>query len=138
VAAKLVHPERPVVSISGDGCFMMNGQELATAAAQNAKIIFIIVNNGIFGTIRMNQESAYPGRVIATDLCNPDFVTLAHAYGMHAEKVETTDGFAAAFERAWNAKGAALLELAVDPEGVVPHTTLTQIRERALKADRGH
>jgi acetolactate synthase-1/2/3 large subunit len=117
----------------------MNGQELATAAQHNAKVIFIVINNGIYGTIRMNQESAFPGRVIATDLRNPDFVTLAHAYGMHAEKVETTAGFAAAFERAWNAKGAALLELIVDPEGVVPHTTLTQIRERALKAaNRGH
>ncbi len=137
VAAKLVHPDRPVVSFSGDGCFLMNGQELATAAQHNAKIIFIVINNGIYGTIRMNQESAFPGRVIATDLKNPDFVTLAHAYGLYAEKVETTAGFAPAFERAWSAKGPSLLELVVDPEGVVPHTTLAQIRERALKAGAG-
>ena len=137
VAAKLVHPQRPVVSISGDGCFMMNGQELATAAQNDLKIIFIVVNNGIYGTIRLNQEQAFPGRVIATQLRNPDFVTLARAYDMHAEKVTSTAGFAAAFERAWNAKGAALLELVVDPEGTVPHATLSEVRERAFKAGAG-
>ena len=134
VAAKLVHPERPVISFSGDGCFLMNGQELATAMQHKLKIIFVVINNGIYGTIRMNQEMAYPGRVVATDLCNPDFVTLARAYGMHGERVEKTADFAAAFERAWNDKGATLLELKVDPDAIVPHTTLSAIRAKALKS----
>jgi acetolactate synthase-1/2/3 large subunit len=134
VAAKLVHPERPVVSFSGDGCFLMNGQELATAAKYGAKVIFIVINNGIYGTIRMNQETAYPGRVIATDLCNPDFAALARAYGLQGEVVAKTADFEAAFERAWNAKTAALLELKVDPDAIVPHATLSAIRAKALKA----
>ena len=133
VAAKLVHPERPVISFSGDGCFLMNGQELATAAQFGAKVIFIVINNGIYGTIRMNQEMSFPGRVIATDLSNPDFTTLARAYGLHGEIVEKTSDFAAAFERAWNAKGAALLDLKVDPDAIAPHTTLSAIRAKALK-----
>ena len=134
VAAKLVHPERPVVSFSGDGCFLMNGQELATAAKYGANVIFIVINNGIYGTIRMNQETAYPGRVIATDLCNPDFAALARAYGLQGEVVTQTADFEAAFERAWNAKTAALIELKVDPDAIVPHATLSAIRAKALKA----
>jgi len=132
VAAKLMHPERPVVSFSGDGCFLMNGQELATAATYGAKVLFIVVNNGIFGTIRVNQERRYPGRVIGTDLRNPDFATLARSYGMHGEIVTTTAAFAPAFERAWNATTSALLELRVDPEAVSPRASLSSIRAEAV------
>ena len=128
IAAKLVHPDRPVVSFSGDGCFLMNGQELATARRYGAKLVHIIVNNGIYGTIRMNQEQRYPGRVIGTDLSNPDFITLARAYGLHAERVARTGEFEAAFERAWNAENGALIELELDPDVISPRTTLTQIR----------
>jgi acetolactate synthase I/II/III large subunit len=137
IAAKLVHPERPVVAFSGDGCFTMNGQELATAAHCRTKIIFIVVNNGLYGTIRLNQEHAFPGRVIATDLTNPDFAALAGAHGMHGEVVEDTAAFAPAFERAWAAEGAALLELRVDPDAINPQTTLSKVRAAALEARRG-
>jgi acetolactate synthase-1/2/3 large subunit len=133
VAAKLVHPERPVVSFSGDGCFLMNGQELATAAQYGAKVLFVVVNNGMYGTIRMHQERAYPGRVSGTQLANPDFAALARAYGLHGETVEDTAQFEAAFERAWSAKSAALIELRVDPDAITPRTTLSAIRAEALK-----
>ncbi len=136
VAAKLVHPERAVVSFSGDGCFLMNGQELATAALYDAKVIFIVVNNGMYGAIRMHQEMHYPERVIGTDLRNPDFATLARGYGLHGEVVEKTADFAPAFERAWNAKTAALLELKIDPDAISPRTTLSAIRAKALEARR--
>jgi acetolactate synthase-1/2/3 large subunit len=122
------------LSVSGDGCFLMNGQELATAAHYKTKIIFLVVNNGIYGTIRMNQEQAYPGRVIATHLTNPDFAALARSYGLHGERVERTAGFPDAFERAWNAPAAALIELQVDPDAINASTTLSAVRERALHA----
>lgn len=128
VAAKIVAPERPVVCFAGDGCFMMNGQELATAARYGLKILFIVVNNGMYGTIRMHQERNFPGRINGTTLQNPDFTLLAKAYGMHAELVERTEDFAPAFERAWAAQGSALLELMVDPEAVTPRTTISALR----------
>ena len=134
VAAKLVHPERPVISFAGDGDFQMSGQELATAMQYDAKVIFIVVNNGIYGTIRMHQERHYPGRVSGTEIRNPDFAALARAYGLYAEIVEKTADFAAAFERAWNAPTAALLELRIDPDAISPRTTLSAIRAEALKA----
>ena len=133
VAAKLVHPDRPVIAFAGDGDFLMNGQELATAAQYGAKVIFIVVNNGMYGTIRMHQEKHYPGRVSGTSLSNPDFAALARAYGLHGEIVEKTADFEAAFERAWNAKTAALLELRIDPDAISPRTTLSAIRAEALK-----
>jgi acetolactate synthase-1/2/3 large subunit len=137
VAAKIVHPERPVVSFSGDGCFLMNGQELATAAQYDAKVIFIVVNNGMFGTIRMHQEREYPGHVSGTQLKNPDFAALARAYGLHGETVDKTEDFEAAFERAWSAKTAALIECRVDPEAITPRTTLSAIREDAKRNKKG-
>ena len=133
VAAKLVHPERPVIAFAGDGDFMMNGQELATAMQYGAKTIFIVINNGMFGTIRMHQERHYPGRVSGTELHNPDFAALARAYGAHGEVVTNTEDFEAAFERAWNAGTAALLELRIDPDSVSPRATLSSIRAEALK-----
>ena len=100
VAAKLLHPERDVVAIAGDGDFLMTGQELATAVQYDAPIVVLIVNNGMFGTIRMHQERHYPGRVSGTDLVNPDFAALAQAFGAHGMVVERTEDFAAAFDAA--------------------------------------
>ncbi|MBS1217150.1 MAG: ilvG [Proteobacteria bacterium] len=134
VAAKIVHPERPVVSFSGDGCFLMNGQELATAAQYDVKVLFIVVNNSMYGTIRMHQERNYPERVSGTQLKNPDFAALARAYGLHGETVEATADFAAAFERAWAAKTSALIEVRVDPDAITPRTTLSAIRAEAKKS----
>ena len=134
VAAKLVHPERPVVSFSGDGCFLMNGQELATAMQYDLKIVFMVVNNGMYGTIRMHQEREFPGRVSGTELKNPDFAALARAYGLHGEIVESTADFEPTFERAWNARTSALIELRLDPDAITPRTTLSAIRAEALKA----
>ena len=133
VAAKLVHPERPVISFAGDGDFQMSGQELATAMQYDARVIFIVVNNGIYGTIRMHQERHFPGRVSGTEIRNPDFAALARAYGLYGEIVGKTADFAAAFERAWNAPTAALLELRIDPDAISPRTTLSAIRAEALK-----
>jgi acetolactate synthase I/II/III large subunit len=128
VAAKAIFPERVVVAFAGDGCFMMNGQEFATAVQYNLPIIVIVVNNGMYGTIRMHQEREYPGRVSATDLINPDFAALARAYGGHGEIVEQTSEFAAAFERAKASGRPALIELRLDPEALTPTRTLSQIR----------
>ena len=133
VAAKLVHPQRIVVSFSGDGCFLMNGQELATAVQYRLNVIFIVVNNGMYGTIRMHQEKTYPGHVYGTTLQNPDFAALAQAYGAHGEVVEETAQFAAAFERALTAGKPALLELRINPQAITPTATLDGLREQALK-----
>ena len=133
VAASLVYPGRPVVSFAGDGDFQMSGQELATAMQYGAKVIFIVINNGMYGTVRMHQERHYPGRVSGTVIRNPDFAALARAHGLTGEIVETTAGFAPAFERAWNAQTSALLELRIDPDAISPRTTLSAIRAEALK-----
>jgi acetolactate synthase-1/2/3 large subunit len=111
----------------------MNGQELATAVQYGLGIVFIVVNNGMYGTIRMHQEREYPGRVYGTSLANPDFAALARAYGALGETVERTAEFAPAFERALAYGGPALLELRIDPEAITPRTTLSAIREAALK-----
>ncbi|MCX7135907.1 MAG: thiamine pyrophosphate-dependent enzyme, partial [Proteobacteria bacterium] len=92
-----------------------------------------VINNGTYGTIRMHQEKHYPGRVSGTTLVNPDFAALARAYGLHGEIVEKTADFEAAFERAWNAKTAALLELRIDQDAISPRTTLSAIRAEAFK-----
>jgi acetolactate synthase-1/2/3 large subunit len=136
IAAKAVHPERLVISWNGDGCFMMNGQELATAVQYKLPVIFVVVNNGMYGTIRMHQEREYPGRVSGTDLVNPDFAALARAYGAVGETVETTAEFVPAFQRAVAAKKPALIEIRLDPEALTPRASLTQIREAALKAKK--
>lgn len=128
VAAKAHHPERIVVALAGDGCFLMNGQELATAVAYGLNVAVLVVNNGMYGTIRMHQERSYPGRTIGTDLSNPDFAAYARSFGAHGEVVERTADFAPAFERALTAGRPALLELRVDPEAITPRTTLSAIR----------
>jgi len=133
VAAKIVHPQRTVIAFSGDGDFLMTGQELATAAQYDAKVTFVVVNNGMYGTIRMHQEREFPGRVSGTQLKNPDFAALARAYGFHGETVEATAEFASAFERAQQAKTSALIEVRIDPDAISPRTTLSAIRAEALK-----
>ena len=137
VAAKLVYPERPVVAFAGDGCFMMNGQELATAVQYGANIVVLVINNGMYGTIRMHQEREYPARVQGTGLANPDFGALARAYGAHGETVERTEDFAPAFARAMAAGTPAVIELRIDPEAITPKTTLSDIRKAALAKAAG-
>jgi acetolactate synthase-1/2/3 large subunit len=133
VAAKLTCPDRVVVSFSGDGCFLMNGQEIATAAQYGAHVIFVVINNGMYGTIRMHQERNYPGRVSGTELHNPDFAALAQAYGLHGEVVSATSEFAPAFERCLGMSRPSLIEVRVDPEALTPRLSLTQIREQSSK-----
>lgn len=129
VAAKLLHPDREVVAFAGDGCFLMNGQEFATAVQHGLAFTVIVVNNGTYGTIRMHQERDYPGRVSGTDLKNPDFAALARSYGGHGETVARTDEFAAAFSRARQSGLPAIIEVRLDPEAITPSKTLTEIRE---------
>jgi len=136
IAAKVVYPDRMVVSFSGDGCFLMNGQELATAAQYRLPVVFVVINNSMYGTIRMHQEREYPSRVYATNLHNPDFAALARAYGLHGETVQRTADFAPAFERAVASGKPSLLELQIDPEAITTRTSLTSIREQAVKAGR--
>ena len=124
IAAALHRPERPAVCLAGDGCFMMYPQELATAMQYDAPLIVIVVNNGMLGTIRMHQEREYPGRVSATHLTNPDFIALAQAFGVHSERVDRTEDFPAAFERARAAGKAALIELRTDPRQITPAARL--------------
>jgi acetolactate synthase I/II/III large subunit len=131
LTAKLLYPEREVVCLAGDGDFLMSGQELATAVQYGLGVVVLVVNNGMYGTIRMHQERHFPGRVIGTDLVNPDFVAYAESFGAYAELVERTEEFADAFERALAAGRPALLELRVDPEAISPRATITQIREEA-------
>ena len=128
IAAKLRHPERTVVCFAGDGCFQMTGQELGTAVQHGAAVIVLVVDNGMYGTIRMHQERHYPGRVHATSLQNPDFAALARAYDCHGERIETDAEFAPAFERAMRASRPTLLHLVVDPEAITPATTLAEMR----------
>ena len=133
IAAKLMYPQRTVVCFAGDGDFLMNGQELATAVQYGAAVIFVVVNNSMYGTIRMHQEREYPARVFGTDLRNPDFVQLTRAYGGFGCLVEETAGFAPAFEQALAAGVPAVLEVRIDPEAISTRASLTTIRERALQ-----
>jgi acetolactate synthase I/II/III large subunit len=128
LAAKVVHPDRPVVAVAGDGDFLMCGQELATAVQHHLDVVVLVVNNGRYGTIRMHQERAYPGRVIATDLDNPDFPALARAYGAAGEAVTDTEAFPDAFDRALAAGRPALLDLHVDPDAIAPGLSLLALR----------
>ena len=136
VAAKLRYPDRTVVAFAGDGCFLMTGQELATAVQYQANITIIVVNNGMYGTIRMHQERDYPERVSGTDLRNPDFAALARAYGAFGVAVESTEQFAPAFQEAMAFDGPSLVELRIDPEALTPRASLSQIRAGGLAARR--
>ncbi|HEY5340553.1 MAG TPA: thiamine pyrophosphate-dependent enzyme, partial [Candidatus Aquilonibacter sp.] len=131
IAAKLLHPDRVVVAFAGDGDFQMCGHELGTARQYELPIVVILVVNGLHGSIRVHQERNFPGRVIATDLVNPDFVAYARAFGAHAELVETADAFGCAFRRALDSGNTAVLVLRLDPEAITPDASLTTIRARA-------
>ena len=137
VAAKAVAPDRPVICFVGDGGMLMTGQEIATALQHGIAPVIIVVNNNMYGTIRMHQERDYPARVHGTALVNPDFAALARAYGAHGETVETTEDFAPALDRALAAGRCAVIELRIDPEAITTRTTLGAIREKALASHRG-
>jgi len=132
VAAKLVHPTRSVVSVSGDGCFLMNAQEIATAVQYGAAILYLVINNSAYGTIRMHQEREYPTRVSGTDLHNPDFAAMARSYGLAGERVTATDQFAPALERALAAPKGGLIEIVTDIESLSVRTRLSTLRAAAL------
>ncbi len=131
VAAKLANPDKTVIAFAGDGCFMMTCQELATAMQYDAAVIMIVVNNGMYGTIRMHQERNYPGRVSGTKLDNPDFAAFARSFGAHGETVAQTAEFEPALERALACGTSAVIELKLDPEALTPKLSLSQIREQS-------
>jgi acetolactate synthase I/II/III large subunit len=133
IGAKAMHPERDVVCFAGDGCFLMTGQELATAVQYGLAVVTLVLDNGMYGTIRMHQEREYPGSVYATDLVNPDFAVLAKAYGAHGETVRTTEDFAPAFDRALRCGGPAIVHVLIEKEIISTRSTLTEIREKASK-----
>jgi acetolactate synthase-1/2/3 large subunit len=133
IAAQRVFPKRTVVCFAGDGDYLMNGQEFATAVQYGLPIIVVLVDNGMYGTIRMHQERMYPGRVFATALRNPDFAAYARAFGGHGETVEDTAEFMPAYERALASGLPSILHVKVDPEAITPTTTLSAIRAQALE-----
>ncbi len=133
IAAKLAAPERTVVNFAGDGCFLMTGQELATAVQYTLPIVTVISNNNMYGTIRMHQEREYPARVVGTELVNPDFAAYARAFGAHGETVVKTEDFKAALERALASGKPAIIELKTDPEAISVRQTITQLRAAATK-----
>ena len=137
IAAKLRYPGRIVVAVAGDGCFLMYGQELATAMKYSLPIIIVVVNNSMYGTIRMHQERNYPGRVYGTDLVNPDFAAFAQAFGAKGEIVKRTEDFPAVFEKALAAEAPYLIELCVDPDVITPSSRLSEITLKSTAhADR--
>jgi len=137
VAAALLCPDRTVVNLTGDGDFLMTGQELATATAYGAKkLVNVLVDNGSYGTIRMHQEREFPGRVLGTALANPDFAALARAYGWQAQRVERTAEFGPAFAAALAAGVPTMIHVVLDEDVSTSRTTLSALRAAAL-ARRG-
>jgi acetolactate synthase-1/2/3 large subunit len=136
VAAKRLEPGRTVVSFAGDGCFLMNGQEFATAVQYDLPIIVVVVDNRMYGTIRMHQEREYPGRVSGTELRNPDFAAYARAFGGHGETVRRTEEFAEAFLRCEASGKAAIIHCIVDPDAITPGKTLGAIRAEAMAREK--
>ncbi len=134
VGAKRIFPKKLVVCFAGDGCFMMHGQEFATAVQYNLPLVVVIVDNGMYGTIRMHQEKHYPGRISATQLKNPDFSAYARAFGGHGERVEKTEEFGPAFDRAVASGLPAIIHCLIDPEAITPTTTISKLRAAAQKA----
>ena len=127
IAASIVNPARVALGFMGDGGFMMTGQEMATAMHHKARPILVVCNNGMYGTIRMHQQRHYPGRVMATDLTNPDFTALAQAYGFEAIKVAATGDFSPAFDRALSSSRPVLIELVMDPQQITTSKKLAEI-----------
>jgi acetolactate synthase I/II/III large subunit len=132
VAMKRLFPRRAVVCIAGDGDFLMTGQEFATAVQYDLPVVVVIFDNGMYGTIRMHQERDYPGRVVATELKNPDFVAYAKSFGGFGVKVEKTGDFAAAYKAAVASGKPAIIHLKVDPQGITPTMTISGIQEKSL------
>jgi acetolactate synthase I/II/III large subunit len=128
----MISRNRPIICFASHGCFLMHGQEFATAVQYQLPIIFIVVNNGMYGTIRMHQERHFPARVYATDLANPDFAAYARAFGGYGDVVDKTEDFPAAFDAATRSGLPAIIELRIDPEALTPRQTLSEIRESAL------
>ncbi|MCB1377333.1 MAG: thiamine pyrophosphate-binding protein [Alphaproteobacteria bacterium] len=135
IAAKCLMPERTVIAFAGDGCFMMNGQEFATAVQYGLPVVIVLVDNGMYGTIRMHQEREYPGRISATTLHNPDFAALARAYGGHGETVSTTEEFPSALQRAVGSGRPSIIHCLIDPEAITPARSLSDIRNASLNRD---
>ncbi len=133
IAAKLEHPDTPVVCFAGDGCFAMTGTELGTAVQQGLAIVILIANNGMFGTIRMHQERNYPGRPSGTRLVNPDFAAFARAHGAYGATVEKSEDFEAVFRDALEADGPFVIDLRQDPEAISPMETLSGVKNKAAK-----
>jgi acetolactate synthase-1/2/3 large subunit len=133
VAMQRLHPSRTVVAFAGDGCFLMHGQEFATAVQYRLPILVVVINNGMYGTIRMHQEREYPRRVVATELVNPNFADYARAFGGHGEVVERTEQFAAAFGRARASGKPSIIEVRIDPQAISTTSTLDEVRTNALK-----
>lgn len=129
LAAQALHPDRLVVCLAGDGDFMMAAPELATAVQYDLPVIVVVVDNGMYGTIRMHQERQYPGRVSGTDLVNPDFAAFARSFGCFGESVERTRDFEQAFEGAVASRRPAVIALRVDPEAISPRATITELRQ---------
>ncbi len=127
IMAKRQRPEQIVVAFAGDGCFLMTGQEFATAVQYGIPVIIVVIDNGMYGTIRMHQERDYPGRISATDLQNPDFAAYAQTFGGHGERVEKTEEFAPAFERALASGKPAIIHCFLDPQAITPSKTLAQL-----------
>jgi acetolactate synthase-1/2/3 large subunit len=132
VAMKRLYPERTVVAVNGDGDFLMNGQELATAVQYGIPIIALVLDNAMLGTIRMHQEREYPARVSATTLVNPDFAAMARSFGGFGATVEKTEDFAAAFAAAQASGLPSVIHVKFDGDGISPVNTLTAIRQKAL------
>ena len=131
VAAKITAPDRMVVSLAGDGCFLMNGQEFATAVQHGANVVIVVVDNGMYGTIRMHQEREYPGKVYGTELANPDFVALARAYGWAGVRIGRTAEFEPELLAALQRQEGTLIEVMLDPEVITTRSTLSAIRKAA-------
>jgi len=130
---KRIAPERTVVAFAGDGDFLMTGQEFATAVQYDLPIIVTVVDNGMYGTIRMHQEREYPSRVVGTALKNPDFAAYARAFGGFGATVEKTADYRAAFDEARRSGKPAIIHLKVDPDVITPATTLSAIRQKAME-----
>ena len=137
IAAKLVAPDKPVVSFVGDGGFMMTGNELATAMHHGIAPVILVFNNSMYGTIRLHQEMRFPTRVSGTDLTNPDFAKFAESFGAYGAAIEKTEDFGPAFEEALACGRAAVLDIRMDPEAITTRSTLSQARETALRAQHG-
>ena len=128
IAAKLAEPEKTVLAFAGDGCFQMTMQEFGTAVEFGAAVIVLLIDNGMYGTIRMHQEQNFPGRISATNLFSPDFAALAQSYGAFGATVERGEDFANAFNDALNSTGPALIHIKVDPDAITPTLSLASMQ----------